>query len=103
MSPAALLTFGATADDVYRRTYPRVAEKNAAYYRRYPGDAERISRIADYIEANEVRLPDGDRLSVRRFQTIGIDFGMAPGYENIHWLVDEVPMKTVSLNASSRP
>ncbi|MGO8371195.1 alpha/beta fold hydrolase [Rhizobium ruizarguesonis] len=84
-----LAGLGATADDVYRRTYPRVAEKNAAYYRRYPGDAEPIGRIADYIEANEVRLPDGDRLSVRRFQTIGIDFGMAPGYENIHWLVDE--------------
>nr|WP_246711407.1 alpha/beta fold hydrolase [Rhizobium leguminosarum] len=32
-----LAGLGATADDVYRRTYPRVAEKNAAYYRRYPG------------------------------------------------------------------
>jgi proline iminopeptidase len=36
-----------------------------------------------------VRLPDGDWLSVRRLQTIGIDFGMAPGFENVHWLIDE--------------
>ncbi|MDM9624819.1 alpha/beta fold hydrolase [Rhizobium sp. S152] len=79
----------ATADDVYRRTYPRVAEKNAGYHKRYPFDAARLARIADFIEANDVRLPDGDRLSVRRLQTIGIDFGMAPGYENVHWLLDE--------------
>jgi len=79
----------ATATDVYRHTYPRVAAKNAAYYQRYEADRDRIGRIADRIEADDIRLPDGDRLSVRRLQTIGIDFGMAPGYENIHWLVDE--------------
>lgn len=79
----------ATADDVYRCTYPRVAAKTARYYERYTADRARIGKIADFIAANDVRLPDGDRLTVRRFQTIGIDFGMAPGFENIHWLVDE--------------
>src|SRR5512142_1352220 len=29
----------ATADEVYARTYPRAAAKNADYYRRYPQDA----------------------------------------------------------------
>lgn len=79
----------ATADEIYRRTYPRVAEKNSRYYRRYPHDRERIGRIADFLAANDVRLPDGDRLTVRRLQTIGIDLGMGPGFENIHWLIDE--------------
>jgi proline iminopeptidase len=79
----------ASADDVYRRTYPRVAAKNREYYTRYPADRDRIGRIADKIGAEDIRLPDGDRLTVRRLQTIGIDFGMAPGYENIHWLIDE--------------
>ncbi|MFB9948609.1 alpha/beta fold hydrolase [Rhizobium puerariae] len=79
----------ATAEDIYRRTYPRVAAKTKRYYERYPEDRERIGRIADFLAANDVRLPDGDRLSVRRFQTIGIDFGMAPGFENIHWMIDE--------------
>lgn len=77
------------ADDVYRRTYPRVAGKNARFYRRYPGNVERVARLADFIDATDVRLPDGDRLTVRRLQTVGIDFGMAPGLENIHWLVDD--------------
>lgn len=79
----------ASADDVYRRTYPRVAEKNERYYRRYPHDRQRIGQIADFVAANDVLLPDGDRLSVRRLQTIGIDLGMAPGFENVHWLIDE--------------
>ncbi len=38
---------------------------------------------------SDVRLADGDRLTVRRFQSLGIDFGMKPGFERIHWLVDE--------------
>ncbi|HEV2507549.1 MAG TPA: alpha/beta fold hydrolase [Mesorhizobium sp.] len=78
-----------SADAVYRRTYPRVAAKNAAYFRRYPDDIAQLAAIADFISGNDVRLPDGDQLSVRRLQTIGLDLGMGPGYENIHWLLDE--------------
>nr|WP_272212537.1 alpha/beta fold hydrolase [Marinicella sp. W31]MDC2878451.1 alpha/beta fold hydrolase [Marinicella sp. W31] len=79
----------ASADDVYRRTYPRVLAKNRQYHRRYPHDAALFSRIADHVSANDIRLPDGDRLSVRRLQTLGLAFGMAPGFENVHWLMDE--------------
>lgn len=78
-----------SADEVYRRTYPRVEAKTALYYKRYPDDVARIGRIADFIDNHDVRLPDGDRLTVKRLQTIGIDFGMKPGFETIHWLVDE--------------
>ncbi|HEY0247408.1 MAG TPA: alpha/beta fold hydrolase [Gryllotalpicola sp.] len=78
------------ADVVYRRTYPRVEAKNAEYRRRYPGDTAVIARIADRLAAAPVRLPDGDVLTVRRFQTLGMGFGMKhPGYEQLHWLVDE--------------
>ncbi len=84
-----LAAIAPSADEVYRRTYPRVEAKTRRYYRRYPDDAARLGRLADFIAANDVRLPDGDRLSVRRLQTVGIDFGMAPGFEHIHWLVDE--------------
>lgn len=77
------------AEQVYHHTYPRVRAKNASYYKRYPGDAALTARLADFIEGNDVRLPDGDRLTVRRLQSVGLDFGMAHGFENIHWLVDE--------------
>jgi pimeloyl-ACP methyl ester carboxylesterase len=79
----------ATADEVYARTYPRVAAKNAAYYRRYPDDALVVRRIANHLESHVVELPDGDRLSTRRLRLIGNAFGMSDGYEQVHWLLDE--------------
>lgn len=84
-----LASLAPDADEVYRRTYPRAAAKTKLYYKRYPDDVARVAAIADAIDSNDVRLPDGDRLTVKRLQTIGIDLGMAPGHENVHWLIDE--------------
>ncbi|WP_329580220.1 alpha/beta fold hydrolase [Streptomyces sp. NBC_01361] len=78
-----------SAAEVYRRTYPRVAAKNKLFYRRYPHQVENVGRIADRLAADDVRLPDGDVLTVRRLQSLGIDFGMKPGHERMHWLLDE--------------
>lgn len=77
------------ADEVYRRLYPRVRAKNQQYYQRYPADVASVARLADYLDSHDVRLPDGDRLTVRRLQTLGMAFGMAPGYDEVHYLIDE--------------
>ncbi|AQZ61202.1 Proline iminopeptidase [[Actinomadura] parvosata subsp. kistnae] len=77
------------AAEVYRRTYPRVAAKNAEFYRRYPHHAGTTARLVDRLAEGDVLLPDGDTLTVRRLQSLGIDFGMKPGYERMHWLLDE--------------
>jgi pimeloyl-ACP methyl ester carboxylesterase len=79
----------ATADDVYARTYPRVAAKNAEYYARFPEDRALVRRIADHLRDHEVVLPGGDRLTPRRLQLLGGSFGMADGYDRLHWLFDE--------------
>ena len=79
----------ARAEDVYRRTVPRAQAKTARYYERYAADRARIGRVADLVDGSDVRLPDGDRLTIRRLQILGIEFGMAPGFEKIHWLFDE--------------
>ncbi|WP_203136221.1 alpha/beta fold hydrolase [Microbacterium sp. JZ31] len=84
-----LTSFEPDVVDVYRRTLPRVGDKTAEFYRRYPQDAEVIARVVDVVENTEVRLPSGDRLSARRLQTLGIEFGMQPGFEQLHWLFDE--------------
>lgn len=78
-----------SAAEVYRRTYPRVQAKNKAFYRRYPQNVAHVARIADRLSEGDVRLPDGDVLTVRRFQSLGIDLGMKPGHERLHWLLDE--------------
>jgi pimeloyl-ACP methyl ester carboxylesterase len=79
----------ATVDDVYARTYPRVARKNAEFYARHPDDAALVRRIADHLTTHEVHLPDGDRLTTQRFRLLGNLFGMSYGYEQLHWLLEE--------------
>ncbi len=79
----------ATADEVYARTYPRVARKNAEFHARYPDDVPVLRRIADHLDAHVVELADGDRLTTRRLRLLGNAFGMSDGYEKVHWLLDE--------------
>jgi pimeloyl-ACP methyl ester carboxylesterase len=79
----------ATADEVYAATYPRVRDKVMAYYERYPHDRELVRRLATVLGRSTVRLPDGDRLTVRRLRTLGLALGMGDGAERLHWLLDE--------------
>lgn len=74
---------------VYAHTFPRILEKNRIFAERHPHLVERIGKVADLLEREDVRLPGGDRLTVRRLQTLGIDFGMKPGFDRVHWLFDE--------------
>ncbi|MDI2126569.1 alpha/beta fold hydrolase [Yinghuangia seranimata] len=79
----------ATADEVYARTYPRVRDRVREFYERYPEDIARVRKIADLLTANDVRLPDGDRLTARRFRSLGLVLGMGDGFERTHWWLDE--------------
>lgn len=84
-----LIGLEADAAEVYRRTFPRVAAKNRVFRERTPHLAGRIARVAELLESEDVRLPKGDRLTVRRFQTLGFGFGMQPGFDRVHWVLDE--------------
>lgn len=91
---ASLVTGGlpgltASAREVYERTQPRVAAKNARFRARYPHAAETAGRIADVLASGEVTEPGGDLLTPRRFQTLGMDFGAKQGFERVHWILDE--------------
>ncbi|MGA5064066.1 alpha/beta fold hydrolase [Streptomyces exfoliatus] len=79
----------ATADDVYARTYPRVRDRVLGLYARYPEDAARLRKIADLLASDDVRLPNGDRLTPHRLRTLGLALGMGDGFERVHWLLDE--------------
>lgn len=78
-----------SATQTYERTYPRVTAKNSAFYKRFPQNIAHVAGIADRLEEKTPTLPDGDRLTVRRFQMLGIDFGLKLGFETTHWLLDE--------------
>ncbi len=90
----ALITGGlpgldASADDVYRATYPLVAQKNAEHYARYPGDAHRVKEIARRLAAGDVRLPNGAPLTVEVFQSLGKMLGSSTGSHTLHYLIED--------------
>jgi|HigsolmetaAR202D_1030399.scaffolds.fasta_scaffold00367_20 Lysophospholipase len=76
------------AEDVYRATYKRVLTQNQRYYARYPEDAELVREIIAYLSEHNVTLPNGDRLTPRRFQQIGLMLGDSEGFEKIHYLIE---------------
>ena len=76
-------------DDVYRATYPRLMEKNARYYQRFPEDVARVRELVQHLLANEVSMPSGGRLTAQRLLQLGLQFGMSDGFEAIHYLLEE--------------
>ena len=79
----------ATADDVYRATYPIVAAKNLAYYDRYPQDVKRAKQIARHLARGETLLPSGARLTVEAFQSLGQALGSDSGSHRLHYLLED--------------
>jgi pimeloyl-ACP methyl ester carboxylesterase len=82
---------GRPVDDVYGATYERMLERNRRYYARYPGDRERVLALHRRLESEDVRLPDGDRLTSRRLRMLGNALGMSDGAEALHYLLELPP------------
>jgi pimeloyl-ACP methyl ester carboxylesterase len=78
-------------DDVYRATYARMLDRNRRYYERYPADRERVVALHGRLEADELRLPSGDRLTSRRLRQLGNALGMSDGPEHLHGILELDP------------
>ncbi|MFD7436148.1 alpha/beta fold hydrolase [Streptomyces sp. NPDC059861] len=89
-----LPSLDAHADDVYRAAYPRIERKVAAHYARYPQDVERARRIADHLLTHDVVLPNGYRLTVEAFQSLGIVLGGSEGSHRLHYLLEHAFVRT---------
>ncbi|MFD5120384.1 alpha/beta fold hydrolase [Streptomyces sp. NPDC058385] len=83
-----LPTLTGHADDVYRAAYRRTLAHNDRYFARYPGDRRLAGAVAAHLADHDVRLPGGERLTVRRFQTMGINFGTSAGFDALHYLLE---------------
>src|SRR5205807_5669590 len=83
-----LSPIGRPIDDVYAATYLRTLEKNKAYFDRYPEDRARAGEIFRRLEAEEIRLPSGDRLTARRFRQLGLWLGDDHGFELLHHVLE---------------
>ncbi len=75
-------------DDVYGATWDRLREANRRYFERYPDDRARVREAHRRIENEDVRLPSGDRLTVRRFRQMGMWLGDSAGFEHLHHVLE---------------
>jgi pimeloyl-ACP methyl ester carboxylesterase len=82
---------GGHIDDVYRATFATTLERNRRFYARYPGDRSRMLALHEWLEAEDVRLPNGDRLTSRRLRLAGAMLGGSDGAESLHYLLDLPP------------
>ena len=82
---------GRPVDDVYAATYRRMLDRNRRYYERYPQDRERVIALRKRLDAEDVRLPTGDRLTGRRFRQLGTMLGRSEGAETLHYIVERDP------------
>ena len=94
-------TLDGDADDVYRAAYPRMEDKNALFYHRYPQDVDRARSIAEYLREHETVLPDGTLLTVEAFQSLGIVLGATDGADRLHYLLED-PFCRTSGRAANR-
>jgi pimeloyl-ACP methyl ester carboxylesterase len=79
---------GRPVDDVYAATWERMAERNRRYYARFPDDLARMRSLLARLEAEDVRLPGGDRLSADRLRAHGNKLGMSDGPEALHYVLE---------------
>ncbi len=75
-----LAPIGRPVDDIYAATYQRVIHKNRAYFERYPDDRKRARDIFRRLDADDVRLPSGDRLTPGRLRQLGLALGDSAGF-----------------------
>ena len=76
------------ADETYRATYAKLAARHRQFYEEVPFAESRIREICHHLDNSDERLPTGERLSSRRFRTIGIELGRGAGFENLAMLLD---------------
>lgn len=61
-------------DEVYRRCYVKLTERNRAYYEKYPEDIVRVRKILDFLVRfgdGKIKLPSEGNLTRRRFLAMG--------------------------------
>jgi pimeloyl-ACP methyl ester carboxylesterase len=78
----------AHCDDIYRSTYKRVIFKNKVFFNTFPKAQLNARSIADHLIKNKVYLPNGDLLTVKRFQQLGLSLGFSDGMTTLNYLFE---------------
>ncbi|KAG0253151.1 hypothetical protein BG011_006520 [Mortierella polycephala] len=73
-------------ETVYQQSYRSVIAHTERYYKRFPLDIKRVKKIMKHLATHEVRLPTGGILTPRKFQQLGLNFGVSGGMDRVHAL-----------------
>lgn len=84
-----LPTISKGADHVYRATYSKLKFRHEQFLQQVPWAGERIAEIIAHLDNSDERLPTGERLSSRRFRTIGIELGRGTGFDALAYLLED--------------
>ncbi len=77
-------------DEVYRRLYNKLIQRNEAYYNKYPEDIPRVKTIHNYLKRfgdGKIKLPSEGNLTRRRFRMLGLMFGFHGGLDIVHDII----------------
>lgn len=80
---------GVGIDDVHRATYAKLARRHEQFYAEVPYAESTIRQICAHLDDNDERLPTGERLTSRRFRTIGVELGRGAGFAALASLLEE--------------
>ena len=80
------------------------AERNKAYYKKYPEDVDAVHGLAFHIKSKGgLKLPSGGVLTVRGFLTLGRNFGTHGGLDSVHDLVFRMKTDLATFQFITRP
>ncbi|HEX6151406.1 alpha/beta fold hydrolase [Nocardioides sp.] len=82
---------GVSPDDIYAATYVTMQAKCERYYRRFPGDRDRVRAALDLARAGSLSLPGGDPLTPGLLRSIGGVLGRDGGGDALHHLLERDP------------
>jgi len=97
-------------DEVYRRLYRKVIERNDVYYTKFPEDMAKVKTIMKYLQqsgdnndGSKVKLPSQGALTRRRFLQLGIMFGFHGGVDIVHDIVLKAAFDLETFGYLTRP
>jgi hypothetical protein len=94
-------------DEVYRRTFKKVVERNEAYYAKYPEDVERVQQICKLLQRfgnTTVRDTTSQGfVTARRFMQLGLHFGFHGGLDTVHEIVLKAQSDLMFVGHLTRP
>ncbi|PWH07462.1 aminopeptidase [Brachybacterium endophyticum] len=86
---------GPDLDQVYATTWDGMIARSEAHYARFPGDRERMRRLAELAGAGELVLGDGEIVGVERLRRLGHLLGASGGSAKLHYLLENEPTSPV--------